>query len=58
MFSTQSENCTPICQYFWHHIFISAELEEPKIGMWGKGLIIQSRLLMTLGKKPFENITV
>ena len=22
MFSTQSENCIPICQYFWHHIFI------------------------------------
>ena len=38
MFSTQSENCIPICQYFWHHIFIVAELEEPQIGIWGKGL--------------------
>ena len=22
MFSTQSDNCIPICQYFWHHTFI------------------------------------
>ena len=38
MFSTQSENCIPICQYFYIMSLSGSELEEPKIGMWGKGL--------------------
>ena len=38
MFSTQSENCIPICQYFRHHILFAAALEEPKIGVLSKGL--------------------
>ena len=33
MFSTQSENCIPISQYFLHHILFAAELEEAKTGM-------------------------
>ena len=33
MFSTQSDNCIPICPYFWHYIF-AAELDEPKIGTY------------------------
>ena len=39
MISTQSDNHVPICPYFWHHIFtlFTAELEEPKIGIWGEG---------------------
>ena len=37
MFSTQSDNCIPICSYFWHH---AAELEDPKTGISGKGLNI------------------
>ena len=39
MFSTQADNCIPICPYFCHHLF-AAELEEPKIGISGKGLTI------------------
>ena len=39
MFSTQSEICIHICQYFFYFISLfAAELEEPKIGIWGKGL--------------------
>ena len=37
MFSTQSDNCIPIFQYFMTSSF-AAELEEPKIGISGKGL--------------------
>ena len=42
MFSTQSENCIPICQYFdiTSMSLFAAELDEPKIGMWGKGIIM------------------
>ena len=43
MFSTQSENCIPICQYVAS--LFAAELQEPKIGMWGKGLIGTFQLL-------------
>ena len=39
MFSTQSENCIPICQYYDIIPLFAAELEEPKTGMWGKGLM-------------------
>ena len=38
MFSTQSEICILICQYFDIKSLFAAELEEPKIGMWGEGL--------------------
>ena len=37
MFSTQSENCIPIVDIF-DIISLSADLEEPKIGIAGKGL--------------------
>ena len=40
MFSTQSENCIPICQYFDIISLFAAELVEPKIGVWGKGLMV------------------
>ena len=36
MFSTQSENCIPICQKFLTSYLFAAELEEPKIGISGK----------------------
>ena len=35
-------NCIPICHVFDIKSFFAAELEEPKIGMLGKGLIICS----------------
>ena len=38
MVSTQSENCISICQYFEVISLFSAELEEPKIDISGKGL--------------------
>ena len=40
MLSTQSGIIvSPICPYFWHHIFTCCWIfEEPKIGIWGKGL--------------------
>ena len=37
MFSTQSDNCTPFVHIFDIFLF-DAELEEPKIGISGKGL--------------------
>ena len=37
MFSIQSDDCIPICPYFWHRFF-AVELEEPEIGVSGKGL--------------------
>ena len=41
MFSTQSENCTPFIHISTSFLFV-AELEEPKIGISGKGLRIGS----------------
>ena len=38
MFSTQSDNCTPIVHIFDIIFLFAAELEEPKIGISGKGL--------------------
>ena len=38
MFSTQSDNCILICPYFYIISLFAAELEEPKIGISGKGL--------------------
>ena len=38
MFSTQSDNCIPISPYFDIISLFAAEFEEPKIGIWGKGL--------------------
>ena len=48
MFSTHSDNCTPFVHIFDIIFLFAAELEEPKIGILGKGL-------MTLRKRPFEN---
>ena len=38
MFSTQSDNFIPICPYFYIIFLIVAKLEDPKIGISGKGL--------------------
>ena len=38
MFSTQAGNCIPIHPYFVIISLFAAELEEPKIGISGKGL--------------------
>ena len=38
MFSTQSDDCTPLIHIFDIISLFAAELEEPKIGIWGKGL--------------------
>ena len=38
MFSTQSDNCNPFVHVFDIIILFAAELEEPKIGISGKGL--------------------
>ena len=38
MFSTQSNNCTPFVHTFDLAFLFVAELEEPKIGLSGKGL--------------------
>ena len=39
MFSTQSDNCIPFVHIFFYIMFLfAAELDEPKIGIWGKGL--------------------
>ena len=39
MFSTQSDNCTPFVHIFDIIFLFAAELEEPKIGIWGKWLM-------------------
>ena len=39
MFSTQSDNCIPICPYFDIISLCAAEFEEPKDGTSGKGFI-------------------
>ena len=38
MFSTQSDNCIPFVHIFYIIFLFAAELEEPKIGIWGKRL--------------------
>ena len=38
MFSTQSDNCIPICHIFDVISLVAFELEEPKIGISGKVL--------------------
>ena len=38
MFYTKSENCTPFVNISDIKYFFAAELEEPKIGILGKGL--------------------
>ena len=40
MFSTQADNYIPICTIFAITSLIPAELEEPKIGLSGKGLTL------------------
>ena len=37
-FSTQSDNCIPICSYFYIISLFAAEFEAPKIGISGNGL--------------------
>ena len=39
MFSTKLDNCTPFVHIFDFILLFASELEEPKIGVWGKGLI-------------------
>ena len=41
MFSTQSDNCTPFDHIFDILFLFAAELEEPKIGIRGKGITSQ-----------------
>ena len=38
MLSTQSDNCTAFVHIFDIIFLFAPELEEPKIGIWGKGL--------------------
>ena len=38
MLATQSDNCTPFVNIFDIIFLFAAELKEPKIGIWGKGL--------------------
>ena len=62
MFSTQPENYIPICQYLWIYDIISlfaAEVEEPKIGIWGKGLrLVTEWCLLLIIKYAAHNIVV
>ena len=39
MFSSQSDNCSPFVHTFDIIFLFDAELEEPLIDIWGKGLI-------------------
>ena len=39
MFSTQSDHCTQFVHIFDIIFLFAAELEEPKIGIWGERLI-------------------
>ena len=47
MFSTQSDNCTPFVHIFDIIFLFAAEMEEPKIAIWGKGLIYQYEAKVT-----------
>ena len=38
LFSSQTDNCTPFVHIFDIILLFAAELEEPKIGICGKGL--------------------
>ena len=48
MFSTQSDDCTPFVNIFDIISLFAAELKEPKIGIWGKGLIYPGGELVEL----------
>ena len=39
MFSTQSDNCIPICPYFEIINLFAVELEDPKIGISAKEIL-------------------
>ena len=64
MFSTQSDNCTPFVHILDIIFFFSAELEEPNIGIGGKGLnmvgekgpkwICQLIYIFSTGDRPGE----
>ena len=49
MFSTHLDNCTPFVHIFDNIFLFAAELEEPKIDIWGKGLTLYSRILIYKG---------
>ena len=45
-FSTQSDNCIPICVHIFDILSLFAtESEEPKISIWGKGLTLYQIIL-------------
>ena len=56
MFSTQSDDCIPICPYFDIMSLFAAELEEPKIGIWGKGLVVKRAIVPKHHKFSEKNI--
>ena len=49
MFSTQSDNCTSFVHILDIIFLFAAELEEPKIGIWGKGLTCLDTILNSIG---------
>ena len=58
MFSTQSDNCIPICPIFDILSLFSAEMEKPKIGISGKGLemiICYSTISTSVNPLPDDN---
>ena len=57
MFSTQSDNCIPICPFSDIISSFAAELEEPKIDILvsGKALRLYHTISCFLGKKPLKN---
>ena len=60
MFSTQSDNCVPICPYFSLHFLFAVELEEPKIGTSGIGLnppfAFKQSCVLILKKNSIKNV--
>ena len=53
MLTTQSDNCIPICIYIFLSSLFAVELEEPKIGMQGKGF--NSKVLDFFKFEVFDN---
>ena len=51
MFSTQSDNCTTFVHNFDILSLFAAELEEPKIGIWGEELNWKSGKLRAYAKE-------
>ena len=44
MFCTQSDNCTPFVHIFDIIFLFATELQEPKIGLLGKGLTLSHKI--------------